>query len=255
MRRLVSAAELDRRDTALEVGAGTGGLTDLLAAQARRVVSVEIDRDLFPILEDRFADVPNVRLLNVDVLERKHQIDPSVIEALFTLNQEHDTRFKLVANLPYHIATPLLMNLLLDYPSVERFVFTVQAEVGDRILAHPGSRAFGPLAILTQTFAEVSSIARLSPQVFWPQPEVDSVMIRMDRTTSPFDECAQLHQFAAFVRGVFEHRRKTLNAALRYVVDDDARRRIAEQFDTQRRPETFSREEWLNMFGLVNRLK
>jgi len=250
MRRLVDVAELTTRDTVLEVGAGTGGLTDLLTDKAGRLVSVEIDRDLFPLLVDRFAEARHVHLLNIDALERKHQIHADVLEALFDSNADPGGSVKLVANLPYHVATPLLMNLLLDHPRVVRYVFTVQAEVGERLLADPGGRSFGPLAILAQTLTEVTQIARLPPHVFWPQPEVDSVMIRMDTIAPPFEDRARLHRFALFVRGVFEHRRKTLKSALRYVIDDNARERISRHFDASRRPETFGREDWIAMFEL-----
>jgi len=252
MRRLVDTADIRGNDTVLEVGAGTGGLTDLLAGRARRVISVEVDRDLFSLLEDRFVSVPNVTLLNTDVLERKHRIAPEVIECLFDKEYVPPQSVKLVANLPYHVATPILMNLLLDHPEVTRFVFTVQSEVGERLLAGPGSRDFGPLAIITQTLSQSVMVTRLPPHVFWPQPEVDSVMIRMDAIAMPFVDRTELHRFAAFVRGVFEHRRKTLNSALRYVVDDEVRTRIGGLFDATQRPETFSREEWLAMFAAIS---
>ena len=252
MRRLVEVADVGTEDVVLEVGAGTGGLTDLLAGRAGRVVSVEVDRELFPILQDRFASWPHVLFINTDVLERKHEIAPEVVRALSESSQANSRSVKLVANLPYHVATPLLMNLLLDHPIVSRFVFTVQAEVGDRLIAQADSRDFGPLAIITQTLAIVSPVMKLPPHVFWPQPEVDSVMMRMETIPMPFADRAELHRFAKFVRGVFEHRRKTLRSALRYVVDDAVRDRLCKEYDTTRRPETFSREDWVTMFGIAD---
>lgn len=254
MRRLVEAAELEADDVVLEVGAGTGGLTDLLADRVRRVVSVEVDRDLFSLLEDRFADRSNVVLVHTDVLERKNLVAPQVIEALIGGDTDagRTTVIKLVANLPYQIATPLVMNLLLDHPCIERYLFTVQAEVGDRLLASPGSRDYGPLAIVAQTLGRVTAVTRLPPHVFWPRPEVDSVMIRLDTLPMPFADRATMHRFVAFVRGVFTHRRKTLRAALRFVVDDVTRERICARFDPTGRPETLSREAWLAMFALLS---
>ncbi len=254
MRRLVEAAELSADDVVLEVGAGTGGLTDLLVDRARRVVSVEVDRDLFPLLEQRFAGVANLSLLNTDVLARKNLVSPAVIDAIMGKQwaPAGAGTIKLVANLPYHVATPLLMNLLLDYPCIERYVFTVQSEVGDRLLARAGSRDFGPLAIVAQTLGRVRVVARLPAHVFWPRPKVDSTMIRLDVGDMPFEDRRTLHRFVAFVRGVFEHRRKTLRAALRFIVDDAVRARICTQVDGARRPETFSREAWLAMFALLH---
>jgi 16S rRNA (adenine1518-N6/adenine1519-N6)-dimethyltransferase len=249
MRRLVSTAELQPGDAVIEVGAGTGGLTDLLVTGGRRILCVEVDRDLFPLLERRFGDEPAVTLLNVDCLESKHRIHPDVDG---WLRAQIDTRVILVSNLPYHAATPLLMNLLTDYPKVERLVFTVQAEVGDRLMAAPNTKAYGPLSIVAQLLARIVSVVRIPPQAFWPRPGVDSVMLRVDRIVSPFTSSDELKRFAAFVRGVFDHRRKTLRSALGYVVEKDVCARIAECFDANRRPEALTKEEWLKVFAMAD---
>ncbi len=244
MRRLVAAAELTRHDLAVEVGAGTGGLTDLLVARAGQVLSVEIDRDLQTLIGKRFHGCNHFRLIAGDALESKHRI----INALATSITAHDDprgAVKLVANLPYQIATPLVMNLLVDYPQVRSLVFTVQAEVGDRVTANPGGKAYGPLAILSQLLAEVSVVARIPPEAFWPRPTIRSVMLKLEVKASPFRDMDTLRRFAAFVRGTFEHRRKTIRAAVRLLSNTTTSDKLFESIDATRRPESFTLSEWV----------
>jgi 16S rRNA (adenine1518-N6/adenine1519-N6)-dimethyltransferase len=249
MRRLVESAELTSDDVVLEVGPGTGGLTDLLVSRARHVICVEIDRDLFALLSERFRDSSNIELICTDALAGKHELNPQVVSALDKWAIKNP--LKLVANLPYDIATPLLMNLLMDAPAMRRFCFTVQAEVGERISAPHGSKIYGPLSIVAQTLSRVEQIARIGPQSFWPRPMVDSVMLRMDRIEPPLYSSAEARRFAQFVHGVFEHRRKTLRAALGYVVDEPTRERICSAVDSKLRPEQIARAQWTQLFQMI----
>jgi 16S rRNA (adenine1518-N6/adenine1519-N6)-dimethyltransferase len=247
MRRLVASAALERPDVVLEVGGGTGALTELLAARVRQVVCVEIDPGLLAILADRFGECSNVRLVGGDVLAGKHQLCPTVSDAVRAAGGP----VRLVSNLPYQVATPLLMNLLVDYPEVDRLVFTVQAEVAERIVARPGSRAFGPLGILTGLVCTVATVARLPPEVFWPAPAVHSVMLRLDAGPSPFSDRSELRAFTRFVRATFDHRRKTLRSALGYLLDDDAVEQAGKAADLSRRPEEAGPATWVEMFRTV----
>ncbi len=248
MRRLVEAADLAAGDVVLEVGPGTGGLTDLLVAAAKHVVCVEIDRDLFEILKKRFQNLPNIELICADALAGKHQLNPEVAEVIH--RWAITGPLKLVANLPYDIATPLLMNLLLDYPPVRSFCFTVQAEVAERIAAPAGSKIYGPLGIITQILCNVEQVIRLGPGAFWPRPQVDSVMLRLDRREKPTIPNEDCKAFAGFVHGVFEHRRKTLRSALAYVVTDAQRNRICEAVDSTLRPEQIPPAQWTRIFSI-----
>jgi 16S rRNA (adenine1518-N6/adenine1519-N6)-dimethyltransferase len=248
MRRLVESADLDPQDLVIEIGPGTGGLTDLLVGSAGRVIAVELDRILFEILEERFADAESISLVLGDALASKHAIRQEVIEAIHGFESDAGGRVKLVANLPYQIATPLVLNLVVDHPQVRRLCFTVQAEVGGRFIAGPCSKAYGPISIVVQTLCEVATIARIPPPAFWPRPDVDSVMLRLDAKESPPLSSKESGVFAKFVRGVFDHRRKTLRSALGYVVSDDAREHLCQLFDTTRRPEALCVEEWLDVF-------
>ena len=251
MRRLVDRAELEPHDLVLEVGGGTGGLTDLLIRRVARVVCVEIDRQLNSILAERFKGAGNITIIQGDVLESKHRIRPDVAEVIRRYDGGGSGHVKLVANLPYQVATPLLMNLLIDFPEVRRFCFTVQAEVGARITAEPGGKDYGPLSIVSQMLGEIETVARIPPQAFWPRPAVQSTMLRINirerLQAGPID----LAEFAALLRAVFDHRRKTLRAALGYVVDEATRARVGQAFDATRRPESFSIDEWIKIFRLL----
>jgi len=248
MRRLVESAELSPDNMVLEVGPGTGGLTDLLVRRAGRVVCVEIDRDLVALLDERFRDAENVTLIQGDILQSKHLIMPEVAEEIRKYSGPGQGCAKLAANLPYQLATPLVMNLLVDFPQVRRLCFTVQAEVGERIMAEPNCKAYGPLSIIAQTLCTIETVARIGPQSFWPRPEVNSVMLRMDVLPSPFADHPDVTRFAALVRGAFEHRRKTLRSALAYVLDEPALGRVCGACDVSRRPEQLSIQEWVSLF-------
>lgn len=248
MRRLVSCAELRQEDRVLEVGPGTGGLTDLLAEAVNEVLCVEVDRDLQELLAARFAGVPQVQLIRGDILESKHRLRGDVAAWLESVTLPPTGEVKLVANLPYQVATPLVMNLLLNFARVRRMCFTVQAEMGDRILSGPGTRDYGPISIIVALLADAAIVARLPPSVFWPAPEVDSVMLRLDVREPSLIPEDKRSSFATFLRSVFDHRRKTLRAALGYALKETERDKICEGMDSMRRPEAVHPMEWLSIF-------
>jgi len=252
MRRLALSAELQPEDAVLEVGAGTGGLTDLLADSVRQVVVVEIDKVLYGLLQERFHDRANVTLLNGDVLRSKHRLLPQLESRLGSATADSPPVTKLVANLPYQVATPLVMNLLLGFSVIRRLCFTVQAEVGERITSDPGRRSYGPLSILSQALCNIEIVSRIPPSAFWPAPSVESVMIRMDVGDSPFAGRDDLLGFANLVRKAFEHRRKTLRSALGYVLDTQQVKAVCESVDATRRPESFSIDEWIGIHRVAN---
>lgn len=249
MRRLVECAGLSPEDCVLEVGPGTGGLTDLLVPRVRRVVAVEIDRTMHAILSDRFQEATNVTLILGDVLDGKHHLAGPLVEAL---SDPPNGNVKLVANLPYQIATPLILNLLVQFPRVRRFCFTVQAEVGDRITAEPGGREYGPLAILCQSLCDIATIARLRPLCFWPAPHVDSVMLRLDVREHPLVPREDIVAFSEFVRGVFDHRRKQLRSALIHAGQKPKVGTWPEEIELTRRPESILLHEWRTLFGAAS---
>lgn len=248
MRRLVACADIEPEDVVLEVGGGTGGLTELLAQAAGWVVCLEIDRGLYAQLTARLADCPNITLLCADALAGKNRLAGQMVDALRQAKEKCQGRAMLVANLPYKIATPLVGSILLDLPEIRRLCFTVQSEVGDRMTAGPGSRAYGPISVLLQSMCDVQVIAQVPPEAFWPRPKVDSVMLRLDVGALPFPTPIELRSFTSFVRSLFEHRRKTLRAAIRHAVPGNKLDRQSMDLDLSRRPQTLSVEEWIGLF-------
>lgn len=249
MHKLVAAAEVRRDDVVLEVGAGTGGLTDLLAAAARHVVAVELDRALAGFLEQRYVGRSNVTLLHGDALERKSEVAPRIIDALKLQIEDARGSLLLVANLPYNIATPLVMDLLIGELPFRRFCFTVQAEVGDRITASAGGKVYGPISVITQALSRCSRIARIPAQAFWPAPKIESVMLRLDVREEDHLEDDVRTKLVEMVRGCFGHRRKTMKRNLRTLLDEETMRCIEDddRWKLRERPERWSVDQWQDL--------
>lgn len=245
MRRLVDCAEITDDMVVVEVGPGTGGLTDLLASRARAVIAVEIDNFLAPHLQDRFADKSHVKIIHQDILADKHHIDPDILRAIAETVGQPPSPWLLVANLPYSVATPLLINLVLLENPPARMCFTVQKEVADRIVANPGTRDFGPVSIVLQRACKITRIAELPADVFWPAPDISSSMLRLDvdRTMCTPALAADV----AFIRACFLHRRKTLRFNLTKVCAPEVVNRFADSIDLARRPEALTVDEWFDL--------
>ncbi len=192
---IVSAAELQPTDTVLEIGPGLGVLSRELTQQAGHVISVELDRRLLPVLAETLKDYTNLSLIHGDGLE--FDLGSLPVASL------------LVANLPYNVATPLIMRAL-ESGRFKRLVFLVQLEVADRLLAQPGSKAFGALSLIVQAFGRAKRIRNVAPGCFYPAPEVTSSVVRID--TFP-DAQADPLLFKLIHLG-FQHRRKTLRKNL-----------------------------------------
>jgi len=214
-RVLLETAEIGPDDVVLEVGTGTGGLTMQMAPLAAAVVSVEIDRDLYQLAGEELFQFPNVTLLHTDVLRSKSRLEPAVLE---TVQRQLDAgpgrRLKLVANLPYSIATPLISNLLdLDVPPATMTV-TVQKEVADRMVAAPGVKDYGALAVWVQCQCRAEIVRILAPTVFWPRPKVSSAFVQIALDEALRRRIPDRSFFHTFVRSMFCHRRKVLRSEL-----------------------------------------
>lgn len=247
IRKLVQAADIRPDDVVLEVGPGTGTLTEELLAAAGHVVAVEIDRGLAGICRERFGSEARFTLVHTDVLARKSQIAPEVLETLRERRQRLGGRMTLVANLPYQAATPLIVDLLLGTDLVSPMCFTVQAEVADRFLAGPGGKDYGPISIYAQALADARRIARLGPQAFWPAPQVDSAMVRLD--VRPGTDPRLKSALAGVVHACFLHRRKTLRWTLRQHLDECTLEGLLAQgrWELDARPEQLTVEQWLEL--------
>jgi 16S rRNA (adenine1518-N6/adenine1519-N6)-dimethyltransferase len=238
VRLIAAAGEIAPGDTVIEVGPGTGTLTEeLLASPAATLVAVEIDRDLAGLLRQKFGGNDRLRLIEGDALESKHALNTDLLAAI----KDAPGPVKLVANLPYNIASPLVIELLLA--GVSTLVFTVQKEVADR-LNTTGGENYGPLSVMAQLLADVSVLRTLPPQAFWPPPKIDSALVRMvrnDRLGSTANE------FGRFVHKIFSFRRKTIRKAM---VMSELPFAVLEKvgFDGQRRPESFKPAELLVLF-------
>jgi len=215
VRLIAESAELGPKDVVLEVGTGTGSLTAMLAERAAVVITVEIDEDLYRLAREHLYPFSNVVMLHADALARKSQLNPQMLgEVEKHLAQDAARRWKLVANLPYQIATPLLSNLLaLDRPPVLMAV-TIQKELADRITAKPSTKDYGALSIWVQTQCEVELVRVMPPEVFWPRPKVSSAILRIRPEEAKRAQIPDREFFHQFVRDIFQHRRKFLRSEL-----------------------------------------
>lgn len=212
---IAKSAQLNKRDVVLEVGTGLGSLTKFLAESAAHVVTVEIDRHVAPLAREEFESFDNVTLLERDALKSKHQFDPGVLETLREkLAAVPGGKLKLVANLPYNVATPIISNFLSVEPWPVRIVATIQKELAERIVAQPRSKDYGALSIWIQAQAKAEIVRLMSPKVFWPRPKVESAIVDIRPQKVLRDRIGDVEFFHDFVRSVFLHRRKFLRSAL-----------------------------------------
>jgi 16S rRNA (adenine1518-N6/adenine1519-N6)-dimethyltransferase len=212
---IVRQAELGPRDVVLEVGAGTGGMTTFLAHQAGAVVSVEYDRNMHALAAEAVAGFENVTLLQTDALKNKNHFSRPVLEAVAAKLAEASTRrLKLVANLPYSIATPIVSNLVATDLPWERMVVTIQLELAERMAAGPGSPQYGALSVWLQSQCEVTVLKRLNPTVFWPRPKVNSAIVRIVPEAAGREAIADRPFFQDFLRRLFQKRRKLMRSTL-----------------------------------------
>jgi 16S rRNA (adenine1518-N6/adenine1519-N6)-dimethyltransferase len=257
---IAKTADLGPRDVVLEVGTGMGSLTQLLAAQAGHVVTIEIDRHLAPLARDEFEPLGNVTLLELDALKSKSQMHPLIIQTLQEkVNEIKGGRVKLVANLPYNVATPILSNMLDIEPWPVRMVATIQLELAERIVAEPRTRDYSALSIWIQSQARAEIVRKMSPSVFWPRPNVDSAILDIRPQTVLRDRLSDRRQFHQLVRGIFIHRRKFLRSALASAVKDRLSKAdvdsILEELELgpDARAEQLSIEQMIELFECVRK--
>jgi 16S rRNA (adenine1518-N6/adenine1519-N6)-dimethyltransferase len=243
VRLVAEAGEIAPGNLVIEVGPGTGTLTEELLGRGGDVLAVEIDRDLAPALKEKFASRP-FRLIEGDALAGKHALNGELSTAIGSAS---DRPRRLVANLPYNIASPLVIELLVE--GVDLLAFTVQKEVADRLRAPAGSDAYGPLSVIAQMLAEVEILRTLPPQAFWPSPNVESALVRLRRR----DRLGwRASNFGRFVHGLFSARRKTLRKAMAqagHVADDAVLAKL--NVDPQARVETLSPPTIFELFEQV----
>lgn len=206
VRKLVDASGARAGDVVLEVGPGTGTLTETLLDHGCEVIACELDRSLADMLRDRFSDNERFTLIEGDCLASKRAVATEIIDAV------GGRPFRLVANLPYGAATPLMLALLVDHPNCASMWVTIQLEVADRLLARPGTKQYGTVGVVAQALCEVEKVADLPPECFWPRPDVKSAMVGLTRLAEPLtDDPARL---ASCCQKLFTQRRKQLGSVL-----------------------------------------
>jgi 16S rRNA (adenine1518-N6/adenine1519-N6)-dimethyltransferase len=238
--RIADGAELTDQDAVLEVGPGIGVLTQVLCERAGQVVAVEIDRALLPVLEETLADYDNVEVVHGDILKLNL---PELFDQKFVGQQ-----VKVVANLPYYITTPIIMNFFEQKLPVERIVVMVQKEVADRMQAVPSTKAYGTLSIAVQYYAQARVVTVVPSGAFFPPPNVDSAVIALVRRDQPAVQVQDEAFFFRVVKAAFAQRRKTLPNTLSSTmgISKDLIRQALDQagIDPKRRGESLNLDEF-----------
>lgn len=218
---LLETADLGPHDVVLEVGTGLGSLTARMAPLASHVVTVEIDSRLFQLASEELVDCPNVTMLQIDALKNKNHLSPALIDAVqHQLSQTPGAQLKLVANLPYNVATPILSNLLTFDPVPVSMTATVQKELAERIAAEPGCKDYSALSIWMQALCYCRIVRTIGPQCFWPKPKVHSAIVHIVPNARKRARLDDLEFFHHFIRTLFQHRRKFLRGVLVAMLKD-----------------------------------
>ena len=229
---IIRSAGLSSDDTVVEIGPGPGRLTRMLAETAKRLIAIELDPELYQRLKGDFIAYRNVEIIHGDALKFPYE----------TLGE-----FKVVANIPYYITTPIIFRLLDAKKYLKSMTLTIQKEVAERIVAHPGGKAYGVLTIMIQYFAETELKFIIPKEAFKPMPKVDSAVVHMKILEQPSVSVKDEKIFFRLVKTAFSHRRKTLSNSLKGLGEDIRDVMAAAEIDPQRRPETLSLEEFARL--------
>jgi 16S rRNA (adenine1518-N6/adenine1519-N6)-dimethyltransferase len=218
MRLLVDSANINSSDIVLEVGCGTGSLTEAIVPLAGKIIAVEIDSNLAEIAKKQLAGANNVTILNTDILKNKNTISQTVLKLI--LNYKliiKNSKLKIISNLPYNVASAVMINLVTGPIAADAMYVTVQKEVAKRMTAAPGSSDYGTLSVFLNATGEVKTIRILKPTVFWPQPQVDSAMVSFVRKEEKASRIKSIKLFTEGVNLFMQHRRKMLKACIKFI--------------------------------------
>jgi 16S rRNA (adenine1518-N6/adenine1519-N6)-dimethyltransferase len=260
MRLLIKSANISSDDVVLEVGCATGSLTEGLAQCAAEVIAVELDKTLAEIAKKQLAKAENVKIFSTDILKNKNNLSQTIIETLETAHKKHTGRVLLVANLPYNVAAPVMLNLVkgpaiadwaaLGFAPASAMYVTVQKEVAERMKAGHGSSDYGILSILLGATGEIKIIRIIKPTAFWPPPQVDSAMVSFVRKKEKVKKIKDMSLFNEIVKLFMNHRRKMLKACVKSAAGRLAEINWIEIFEScsiapTQRPEQLSPQEYV----------
>jgi 16S rRNA (adenine1518-N6/adenine1519-N6)-dimethyltransferase len=241
LEKIVTLAELMPDDTVLEIGPGTGALTEVLAKKARHVICVEVDERLQPLLEDRLGIYDNVYLVFEDILKTD------------VLKLVGPKPFVVVANLPYYITSKILRHLLETYRRPKRLVLTLQHEVAERLIAKPDDMSL--LTVSVQVFGKARIAMKLNPAVFWPRPDVESAVVVIDTYEKPIVDVPSMEAFFKVVNAGFSQKRKQLKNSLGgglHMTHEEAAALLEQAgIDPRRRAETMNLDEWAALTRVI----
>ena len=242
--KIIESADISSDDVVLEIGTGIGTLTQRLCENAKKVIAVEIDKNLIPILNETLSDYDNITIINKDILKT------DINEELKNLSVNQ--KIKVVANLPYYITTPIIMKVLEDKVNVDCMVLMLQKEVADRMNATPSTKDYGSLSIAVQYYCDTDIVCKVPKSSFIPEPNVDSLVLKLAVNEKRKVEINDEELFFKIVRGSFSKRRKTiLNSLSNYedLGDKDKIQKLLEisEIDAKRRGETLSIYEFANL--------
>ncbi|MBX8994477.1 16S rRNA (adenine(1518)-N(6)/adenine(1519)-N(6))-dimethyltransferase RsmA [Staphylococcus pettenkoferi] len=248
IRKIIDASEIDATTGVIEIGPGMGSLTEQLAKKAQNVLAFEIDQRLMPILDETLAPYSNVQVINEDIL--KADIAHYVQTYL-----GHCERIMVVANLPYYITTPILLNLMQRSLPIDGYVVMMQKEVGERLNAQVGTKAYGSLSIVAQYYTETSKVLTVPKTVFMPPPNVDSIVVKLMQRPYPQIDIDDEDRFFKMTKGAFTQRRKTINNNYQSLFVDGKKHKKAitawleaANIDPKRRGETLTIEEFATLY-------
>lgn len=204
--KIMDGAELDENSCAIEIGPGIGTLTQELCKRCRKVIAIELDDSLIPILDETLGNYSNVKVIKGDALK---------LDFNKLIEEEELENVKVVANLPYYVTTPIITKLLTDRVKISDLVVMIQKEVGERIDAKANTKEYGSLSLLCSYFADTSKVCKVSPKCFMPEPKVESIVIRLKVLGAPRVKVMDEKLFFSVIRDAFNMRRKTLWNALK----------------------------------------
>ncbi len=245
--KIIEAGELKKNDKVLEVGPGIGTLTQVLSPRVERVAAVEIDRQLIPVLQESLEQYRNVSVVQGDIL--KMNLRKMIFACL------GEGRCKVISNLPYNIAVPLISTLIKERQLFDLMLFMVQKEVAQRITASTGKKDYGAVSVLVQNYAEAEILFKVPKKVFLPPPEVESAVIKLRVREQPLFNIRDEGLFYKVVRGSFQHRRKSLVNSLSSAINMDKEKLVdiitKAGLDSSCRGETLSIREFANLTNII----